>query len=260
MAPFVVSLCEEEADSEGGLLTDPQGAEENAAAPYLEGAVDVQSAYALDEAYLEDEGNVHNAAREESRQSLATESTSVEETGIGGAVEASCLSESIKATAGDVESPSGGADTPVDDEIVQQSIHTEVQSELDAFADSISEPDLVEQMACVLEDAASEEGGYQIFQPLDGTSLYTHVCTMNHSCDPNVEVIYRTPSSGRLRATVVALRNLAPGEELFFSYIDTELDREGRQTALKDYGFTCTCKKCAIETGCEAEESTTYGR
>ena len=255
MAPLVVSLCEEEADSEDDLSTDSRGAEENATAD------EVRSSPASSTAYLEGEGEVRDAASDESHQSLATVSRSVDEPDVGDAVRASLSSASMKATAGDAESRSGGTNTPVADEIVQpQSIHVEVGSELDAPADSISEPDLVEHMARVLEDAVSEGAGYQIFQPLDGTSLYTHVCTMNHSCDPNVEVIYRTPSSGRLQATVVALRDLSPGEELFFSYIDLELGLEGRQTALKDYGFACTCKKCAIEGGFEAKEGTIAGR
>lgn len=101
------------------------------------------------------------------------------------------------------------------------------------------------------------------FVPLDGTALYSRTCTINHSCDPNVEVVYSpapVPSHWPnllplthaqfptpLTVEVRALRELKKDEEIFFSYIDTSLSLEERTNSLKDYGFTCTCSKCQNE-------------
>ena len=45
--------------------------------------------------------------------------------------------------------------------------------------------------------------------------------------------------------TTVAVRDIAPGEELTVSYIDATLPRDERQERLRDWGFNCTCSQCA---------------
>jgi SET domain len=90
-----------------------------------------------------------------------------------------------------------------------------------------------------------------LFPPLDGTAMYSIACKMNHSCDPNVIVVYRSQTGwGRihpLAAFCVALRDIQDNEELTISYIDAEVNYETRQTALDNYGFRCSCFKCEQE-------------
>lgn len=75
---------------------------------------------------------------------------------------------------------------------------------------------------------------------------------VNHSCVPNVRVVDVVPcdeleaSSSKL---LVALRDLAPGEEVTFSYSyvkwDVEAPASVRMEFLRDtHGFTCACPAC----------------
>ena len=91
----------------------------------------------------------------------------------------------------------------------------------------------------------------RVFTPLDGVAHYSTVSKMNHSCEPNVILVYKSRGWGRdhpLVAYVVALRDIQEGEELMISYIDSEdVSYEKRQAALANYGFVCECSKCEIE-------------
>jgi hypothetical protein len=87
----------------------------------------------------------------------------------------------------------------------------------------------------------------EVFTPLDGTALFTWICMMNHSCEPNCWVQYRGGQRSPLLCEVVALRDIAAGEELFQSYIDKHLAVDARQAALCDYGFVCRCVRCVRE-------------
>ncbi|VEU42810.1 unnamed protein product [Pseudo-nitzschia multistriata] len=90
----------------------------------------------------------------------------------------------------------------------------------------------------------------EIIRPLDGISHYSIATKMNHSCNPNVILVYKTRGWGRdhpLVAYIVALKDIKEGEELTISYIDSEDPYEERQTALANYGFICTCSKCISE-------------
>eukprot|EP01038_Epipyxis_sp_PR26KG_P013791 gene13791-18498_t len=92
----------------------------------------------------------------------------------------------------------------------------------------------------------NEQGEDTLFPPLDGTAFYMKICRINHSCEPNVIVKYTDFGEGKgLTAVVNVLRPIVAGEELFQSYIDQSLNYELRQAKLKDYGFTCNCRKCA---------------
>ena len=84
------------------------------------------------------------------------------------------------------------------------------------------------------------------FPPLDGTALFTVICCMNHSCTPNVEVLW-DDTSKPLQAVVRSLKDIKRGEELCFSYIDTELSYIDRKNKLRDYGFACDCEKCIAQ-------------
>lgn len=89
-----------------------------------------------------------------------------------------------------------------------------------------------------------------IFPPMDGTAMYALTCKMNHSCDPNVVVLYKTRGWGAkhpLVAHCIALRDIEQGEELCISYIESNDHVTKRQEALKHYGFLCNCSKCQTE-------------
>eukprot|EP00977_Amphora_coffeiformis_P006253 scaffold1341_cov178-Amphora_coffeaeformis.AAC.30 len=89
-----------------------------------------------------------------------------------------------------------------------------------------------------------------IFPPLDGTAMYFTACKMNHSCEPNVIVLYKGRGWGRrhpLTAYCIAYRDIVEGEELTISYIENDDPLEKRQNDLSNYGFVCTCTKCEAQ-------------
>jgi hypothetical protein len=67
---------------------------------------------------------------------------------------------------------------------------------------------------------------------------------MNHSCCPNVNVVYE----GR-RQVVRASKFIPKGTEIVSCYIDPILSHDERQSALfSQYGFQCTCPRCTPGT------------
>lgn len=110
-------------------------------------------------------------------------------------------------------------------------------------------PVSLEEAPALLE-ACKEDKDVGLFPPLDGTALYALICKMNHSCEPNCRVQYVGGHQQPLRAQLIALRPIGPGEELRQSYIDQNLSYSDRQRALSDYGFTCACDKCKREAFC----------
>ena len=87
-----------------------------------------------------------------------------------------------------------------------------------------------------------------VFPVCDGTALFALTCCANHSCAPNVQLQYGDDSTGML----LALRDLAPGEELCINYVDLDQPRQLRNADLRHYGFECTCERCAGEEAAEA--------
>jgi hypothetical protein len=59
-----------------------------------------------------------------------------------------------------------------------------------------------------------------VFPPLDGTALFSMLCKINHSCEPNVRVKYVFTKELGLTAFLVALKEINKGSELLQSYID----------------------------------------
>jgi Cupin-like domain/SET domain len=121
--------------------------------------------------------------------------------------------------------------------------------------------DAVEPDTQRVRDTTGDDLDY-IFPPLDGTALYSTTCKMNHSCDPNVIVLFKRRSFGRLHPLVahcVALRDIAEGEELTISYIENDQPYDERQLALASYGFTCRCTKCEFESTSENQNGTAIG-
>ncbi|EGF99279.1 uncharacterized protein MELLADRAFT_68699 [Melampsora larici-populina 98AG31] len=67
---------------------------------------------------------------------------------------------------------------------------------------------------------------------------------LNHDCRPNTAYYV---DGVTLTLHMHALRDIAPGEELTDSYIDTSTYRDERKQNLqKNYGFDCTCSICSL--------------
>ena len=50
------------------------------------------------------------------------------------------------------------------------------------------------------------------------------------------------------RITVIARRDIAPGEELFITYVNPDLPLERRRKSLMEWGFgKCACERCVKE-------------
>jgi SET domain-containing protein len=62
---------------------------------------------------------------------------------------------------------------------------------------------------------------------------------INHSCDPNCEAI----ENSRDRVFIYALRNIKPGEELFYDY-RLEVDAPRTRQLVEENRCTCGSSKC----------------
>lgn len=104
--------------------------------------------------------------------------------------------------------------------------------------------DFIDQLYIDLE----KESG--TFLNCEGSGLYSMQSCCNHSCVPNAEVQF--PHNCH-KLQVVALENIAPGEEICVSYLDgcmLERSRHSRQKHLRDnYLFNCMCSKCQAQVG-----------
>ena len=75
--------------------------------------------------------------------------------------------------------------------------------------------------------------------------LYTIHAVINHACDPNVIVDVKDGSS---HLQLIALRDIAVGEEYTAMYVDGTQRRIPRRHQLKrQYMFDCNCDKCERE-------------
>lgn len=95
----------------------------------------------------------------------------------------------------------------------------------------------------------------------DGLGVFPLTCLMNHSCAPNAETLFddgfddeavrvsSTAEASAPRARVVALRDVAAGEELTHAYVDVTRPAEVRAAALAGFGFKCGCERCARARG-----------
>lgn len=102
--------------------------------------------------------------------------------------------------------------------------------------------ELIDTLYVTLSDTVGQ------FLNNEGSGLYLTQSKINHSCKPNVEI--RFPFSNNV-LQVVALRDIAEGEEICISYLDEcELNRSrhSRQKYLEEnYLFACECEKCQEE-------------
>ncbi|KAI6142865.1 hypothetical protein BKA82DRAFT_142041 [Pisolithus tinctorius] len=92
-----------------------------------------------------------------------------------------------------------------------------------------------------------------------GVAVSPLIALINHSCTPNVVVVFprsRKDSRDEPVAKVAALRNIAPGEEILMSYVDTTLPKSLRQMTLTEtYNFQCHCKACTKSGGVDPREA-----
>lgn len=93
-------------------------------------------------------------------------------------------------------------------------------------------------------DHIMEVGDGVVFLPTGGFDDF-----LNHSCDPNCRLDYRPDG----RVFLVALRDIAPGEELSFDYATTTTS-DGVE-AFPDWCFKCLCGApgCRGEVSCAEE-------
>lgn len=79
-----------------------------------------------------------------------------------------------------------------------------------------------------------------------GICLSVTAAMLNHSCHPNAAVVFPDgPSTSVESMAVVAIRDIAPGEEIVTSYIDVTDGFVARQAQLQRlYSFQCACKLC----------------
>jgi len=131
-----------------------------------------------------------------------------------------------------------------DDEDADQD--ADINADLDASSQG-SEEEVMRRRLYSSSPTAGEIAGCAtfLFPPFDGIALFNIVCTMNHSCVPNVEISY--PSDGRSPAVahVVALTDIRAGSELVHSYIQEEAGFLERSKQLLSYDFACDCEKCS---------------
>ena len=78
--------------------------------------------------------------------------------------------------------------------------------------------------------------------------LYVLHSHLNHSCDPNISVRHLDQRTALSRITVIARREIKPGEELFITYVNPGLPLKPRQKQLMEWGFgICNCARCMTE-------------
>ena len=81
----------------------------------------------------------------------------------------------------------------------------------------------------------------------EGSCFYALQSCCNHSCAPNAHAFKRRGVDTDGSAVILAKEDIAAGGEVCLSYIDEAAPYSERQTALRDYGFTCQCRRCAAE-------------
>ncbi|OCL01447.1 SET domain-containing protein [Glonium stellatum] len=75
--------------------------------------------------------------------------------------------------------------------------------------------------------------------------LHLEMCRMNHACLPNA-LYYNDIESGLFK--VIAVKDIAAGEEITRTYSFPLLTREQRQVQLAWWEFVCACPACDIST------------
>lgn len=75
------------------------------------------------------------------------------------------------------------------------------------------------------------------------------IARANHSCSPNAEYSY-LPHVGRPDPLLIAIKDIAVGEEICQAYVDIFVSRADRREELQRYhGFVCVCDPCCAFDG-----------
>ena len=115
----------------------------------------------------------------------------------------------------------------------------------------LSHPDLVDKIAAtnsfdIDPDSDDPDQHHSFFV------LFPSIARMNHACRPNADYRYDAPT---LSQSIHAARDIAPGEEITLSYINTLLPRDERLAKLqRNWGFSCDCAACTADAA-RARES-----
>jgi len=74
--------------------------------------------------------------------------------------------------------------------------------------------------------------------------LWLDLARVNHSCDPNAEVVWDEYCGTR---RLVVVREITQGEEITHSYLHTVMDRNNRRNTLQcRWNFQCRCSLCNL--------------
>jgi hypothetical protein len=85
-----------------------------------------------------------------------------------------------------------------------------------------------------------------------GQGIYSIGACFNHSCEPNLQILYTDANDETLVA--VCIKDIHVGDECTISYINEELSLIERQQQLYEhYLFECGCRKCASQKEAERE-------
>ncbi|ORY60961.1 uncharacterized protein BCR38DRAFT_497073 [Pseudomassariella vexata] len=115
-------------------------------------------------------------------------------------------------------------------------------------ADQLADPELVLTLgrtntmaADIVEDVLRTNS---FSTPLAGEphmGLFPEVSRINHACSPNAFTRFMPRS---LAVSIIAGREIQPGEEITISYIPVTKPSAERQRLLSRWGFNCTCSLC----------------
>lgn len=82
-----------------------------------------------------------------------------------------------------------------------------------------------------------------------GEGCFPAVSLLNHSCWPNVVVIFECQRHGPPKAYWIAVEDIECNQELTIAYVDALLPAKQRRALLRmRYFFECLCKQCTITT------------
>ncbi|EMD30911.1 hypothetical protein CERSUDRAFT_163648 [Gelatoporia subvermispora B] len=88
--------------------------------------------------------------------------------------------------------------------------------------------------------------------------LYVLHSHLNHSCAPNASIRHLDQRTALSRITVIAKRDIAPGEELLITYVNPALPLPQRRREVMEWGFgKCNCERCLEEEKDHAKEGET---
>jgi len=82
--------------------------------------------------------------------------------------------------------------------------------------------------------------------------LWLELARVNHSCDPNAEVVWDEDCGTR---RLVVVREVTQGEEITHNYLHTVMDRNNRRNTLEcRWDFQCRCSLCNLNDSALARD------